>query len=517
MNIGLKSKGLYRYSMCVIVVLIALSAAPVMAVDVAFHGYMEANAIVRDLDGFQQGGYFNDARLIQQRNVLKFDVDAYINKPIGPFVIDKTHLTYRGAVDTIFNNDSRYDVMDEWQDGRFNYGKADINRENDLREAFVDITYDGTGYGFFRPGRQIVSWGEVSGATIIDRINPLDGSFTMSSNPDDLKTPLWMGRLNYSIPPKTGFNLNFDLLWIPDVQPTQLAPLDESMAAPYISNGPFAGFSQMWMNPFFEGIKQDDSHDKDEWAAKVTGDFGANLSVSGYYLTVYEDNPAVLMTKMVSLGGPFVAPNQVDIEHPYTTTYGASFNYYVAPVDFVLKGEFGYTEDAPIALAVPDMVVPAKYSGSNAAGIPYLPFDLQQYRLKNTFNGMIGIDKAIWARWFSNSQLNTGFQWIRSTIIDIDPDMLVNNDEDVDMLSFLVAWDWFNGKIAPSIFCMYDTRGTWMTNVAFKYTMTPNWYFKFGQLAFLGDRTENGKFATLIGGDTYDANSQVTLTLGYQW
>jgi hypothetical protein len=534
MNISLKSKGLYRDLMCVIVVLIALSAAPVMAVDVAFHGYFEANSVWRDLDGFQEGGYFNDTRQIQQRNTLKFDVDAYIKKPLGPVVIDKVHLTYRGFYDTIFDTSSEYDDMFDTRGGRFDYGQDDIRMESDLREAFVDITYNGSGAGFFRPGRQIVSWGEVSGATIVDRINPSNGSFTMSAFPDELKTPLWMARLNYSLPPQPGFNLNFDMLVIPDVRPTQLAPVDKSGQAPYISNTPigmisqFSGVSEALGVPdIWEGVEEDVDTDETEYAGRVTGDIGANLSLSLYYLHTANDSPGPRMSKTIGIdiGGPLAAmPQKVYMEHDMTDTYGTSFNTYVAPIDIVLKGEFGYTTGVNYMRDTSSAVeVEAKHSGTHnipafGGPVPYGP-DYELFDTLDTWTGMIGIDKAIWARWFSSSQINTGFQYIHEQIVDIgdEDDFIQGVAETRDLFSFLAAWDWMHGKIAPSVFVMYDTADTWMTNVSVKYTMTPHLYFKLDQLAFLGDDEAKGLFGTLIGGDTYHANSQVQFIVGYQW
>ncbi len=65
----------------------------------------------------------------------------------GDFSFDKVHLTYRVAYDSI----SGLSANNSEKDG-------DIRFENDLREATVGFVYNGLGSGFFRPGRQIVSW-----------------------------------------------------------------------------------------------------------------------------------------------------------------------------------------------------------------------------------------------------------------------------------------------------------------------------------------------------------------------
>lgn len=232
----MRAKKLAGWAMVAMAGVLGIIFSPgVQAMEVDFHGYIESNLILRDTNGFQYG--FDNLYAVQQRNTLKFDVDAYPRWQFGDFSLDKAHLTYRGAVDTIFNiRDEEYkNIRTNRGPSRFDLSRDDIRYENDLREAFVDLVYQGSGgSGFFRPGRQMVSWGEVSGVTILDVINPPDNSFQMFFlNPDDLKIPLWMGRLNYSIPPQPGFNMNFDLLFIPDIRPQQFAPLDASMKAPY--------------------------------------------------------------------------------------------------------------------------------------------------------------------------------------------------------------------------------------------------------------------------------------------
>lgn len=64
----------------------------------------------------------------------------------------------------------------------------------------------------------------------------------------------------------------------------------------------------------------------------------------------------------------------------------------------------------------------------------------------------------------------------------------MTNAETLDQFTALAAWNWWSGKIEPSIFLAYDTRNTWSTSFRCKYTMSPNWYLLVDQLAFLGDR-----------------------------
>ena len=495
-------------------------------VTIDFHGYLESNVVVRDTDGLDTG-FFNDTEVIQQRNTLKFDLDVHTNFEMGPISLKKVHLTYRGAYDSIFDlRDDRFNNIPDKREGRFNYGLNNIEYENDLREAFFDLTYDGAyGVGFLRPGRQLVSWGVVQGWTIVDKVNPVDGSFAISAYPDELHTPLWMVRANYSIPPQKDLNLNFDLVVVPDVRPTQMPPVDSEIQAPYLRGTSFYGFKSLWQNPFFTDVYEDVPTEKVEYGGKVTADIGSYFSVSGMYFHHANDDPGVLLTKNVNLGGP-IAPCRVDLEHPMSDTFGGTFSwYFTPPVDLVFKGEFGYTTDevVPLPNSDPD-VVAAKYGGSAGGGMfPYLPYDLALYRLKDTATYMLGVDQNGGARWLSPSQINLSFQGIYKHILNHDADM-TTVDANEYWVSGMANWYWWNGRINPTVFVMYDTKDAWMTNVAVAWTITKNWKTVLDFIGFWGDSESNAYWAYkgLLGGTTNsgswnESSSQVMLKVLYQW
>ena len=493
-------------------------------VTIDFHGYLESNVVMRDTDGLSTG-FFNKTEVIQQRNTLKFDLDIHTNFDIGDFSLEKVHLTYRGAYDSIFwLRQDRFDNIPDKRPGRFNYGLDDIEYENDLREAFFDITYDGShGVGFLRPGRQLVSWGEVQGFTILDKINPVDASFAISAFPDELHVPLWMARLNYSLPPSANFNLNFDLVLVPDVRPTQMSAIDSKMQAPYMRGTSFYGFKDLWQNPFFQDITEDVPTEKVEYGGKITADIGPYFSVSGIYYHHANDDPGLVLTKNIALG-PTVAPCQVDLEHPMSDTLGGTFNWYVVqPLDLVFKGEFGYTKDevVPLPQSDPD-VIDAKYHGSTY-GMDYIPYDFSLYRLKDTASYMLGVDKNVWARWLSPSQVNLSFQGIYKHILNHDEDM-TTVDADEMWISGMVNWYWWNGRINPTVFVMYDTMNAWMTNVSVAWTITKNWKTVLDFLGFWGNSESNALWAYkgLLGGTTNsggwdEGSSQAMLKIIYQW
>lgn len=505
----------------VVAFIFGMLSSEVKALDVDFHGYFESNVILRDTTGFQYD-FMDQVEAIQQRNTLKFDVDVYTKAQAGPISLEKFHFTYRGAYDSIFDlREEEYENIRKYGPTKFDLGREDIRLENDLREATFDLVYNGPGgTAFLRPGRQIISWGEVSGVTITDMINPSDNSFQMFFlNPDDLKTPLWMARLNYSIPPQPHFNLNFDAVVIPDIRPLQFAPLDQSMDAPYMRMHPFSGLQALWANPLFTGIFEDVPTEKTEYGLKVTADIGANLSVSVSYFEGISDAPGVEMTDVVDLsplmGLPpmtpgLQAPTRVDLAHPWTETWGASFNYYIAPpIDIVLKGEVGITKDAPVALPTPDIIPIAPRPGPV---LPFLPMLMRQYRLKDITQYFLGFDKNVWMRWLSpNKMVNLGFQWMHKHTSDWEPIFDQTSKQDSDLFTGMINWYWWHGKINPMIFVIYDTEETWMTRASVSWTISSNWYANVTQMSFWGDTKAKSSFTPMI------RNSELTFKLGYQW
>ncbi|UCF55759.1 MAG: hypothetical protein JSW15_06455 [Deltaproteobacteria bacterium] len=531
------------FFICGVAAMVGMLSSEVRAIDLDFHGYFESNVILRDSDSFRYG-FMDQLEVIQQRNTLKFDVDAYTRYDFGPFRLDKIHLTYRGGYDSVFKlRDDEYEgIPAKRGESRFDKGLDDIEYENDLREASLDVTYQGPlGSFFFRPGRQLVSWGEVSGATIIDVIHPSDVSFQISAFPDELKTPLWMGRFNYSIPPQPSFNLNLDAIVIPDVRPLQLPPLDATTRAPYIRNTSFKRFGLFYGMPSFTGgVVQEVPTQETEYGARLMVDIGANLSVCAMYFKGYNDSPGVVMDinpgvdfmadiiPWVMAGQPLDAlppiATKARLTHPQSETYGGSFNYYVnPPIDIVLKGEIGYTTDSIVnhdldAKFLPDVFAAVK-NGSPywPPGTPNDP-NVAAFSAKDKYSWMIGFDKKWWARWFSPAMLSTSFQWIHVHIKDFEDFLAVNNKEDTDWITGQLVWFWVNGRVQPAIFVIYDTVGTWMTNVSVDWTITKNWKASVGSLSFHGSPEKIGQFSNAVYHQgMYDGTDQILCKLLFQW
>ena len=535
---------------CAVVAISAMIPHQAAAFTYEFHGFLESSVIARDETGFQNG-FLDDMALVQQRNTLKFDVDTFFGLKYGDFKFDKAHLTFRGAYDTIFN--MRYD---EYKDirkerlNRFTYGLYDIEYEADLREASVDFTYEGDyGAGFLRLGRQLVSWGETAGLTILDNINPADNSYQMFFlNPDDLKIPLWMGRFNYSLPPMMGWlTVNFDVIVNPDVRPQQWAVLDGNLESPYLAIHPFhrllgdeslffvelglqslvdAGFTVPRVLDILRcDVREDVDTSRTEFGGKVNFGIGGNLNIAGSYYEGISDMPGLafsdwqpyeLIPTLFSV--PIPLPTTVKLYHPVTRTYGGSFSWYVSPpFDLILKGEFGRTENVPTFLPV-RLENGLEYNVLEP-GVPYQDWYIRGTTEKPVNMWMVGIDKDIWMRWFSPAQVNVGVQWIHKQINDWEEKLEDSHftKRNVDYFTLLVNWYWWNGRINPLLFALVDTQMDAMVQANVGWTITSHWYAKLAVQSFWGKqdwRTNDtqSEFSSFV-----SKAGEITARVGYQW
>ncbi len=512
-----------RRWLCVFVIaaMFGLFAAEVWAegeegASVAFHGYFESNMVMRDQNGIQYG-FMDHLNGVQQRNTLKFDVTAKTGLNWGNFAVEKLQLTYRGAYDSIFDfRANKYgDIRENIGASRFDYGLKDVRFENDLREAFIDFTYMGPGgTGFFRPGRQLVSWGESSpNATILDVICPKDQSYQLFfQNPDDVAIPLWMARVNYSPPAIAGkVKLNFDLLWVPDIRPSQFGPLDSvalnpavGMEAPYVSILPFAGMRGL-------NVRQDVPTNKQEYGAKVTADMGL-LSVSAAYYRDVNNDPAVVLTDFITIPGVGMFPTKALFTHPSQDVYGAYFSYQVSPLDLVLRGEIAQHSAQPVSVAAPELKTLA-------------PLSLATYRLKPVTLYQLAIDKNIYVRWITTHEpVGFSLEWIHQRINSWES--VFNHPEaakagspvrDMDIIGLTMSWSWFEGRVAPLIAAAYNPGrsgaggGSGYIHPVVSWQISPHLYSSLGLHAFLGDKTAKSGFAGLVG------TSEATIKMGYEW
>lgn len=458
-----------------------------IAFQTEFHGYLESRGVTRDTSGFQYG-FMNDTENVQWIQEAQFDLwirPEYVELPTVRF--DKAFLRYRASYDAIYALRDKYDNIRHKSPDDFELGRDDLVFENDMREIFADFVAENharSARANLRVGRQIVQWGEADGFNLMNIVNPNDNRNKMFfSNPEDLLTPLWMGRLDVSTPGAglfEGFNLQ--VLTIPDNRPTQFAPLDGKYVAPYAFN--FRGFSPLPV--------KEDVNDRPELGLRV-GTAISGWNVFGYYFDGYQDNPAIDFTTARTKGA-------YTFRHPRTQTYGYSFNKFVDFGNFVFRGEGSLTKGAsqmdlePMLKRMP-----------GAMG----------FTEHNYYQALFGVDKSI-----SNppigtdSALTTAWQVYYAKIDDwdINPAYRRTAPKDFFRLTMLLTTDYIHGTLAPQIFVAYDSKAAWMTKAELKYSPDGHWYVSLSQISFWGNPDSNSAFSGMI-----KAASEVGLKVGWRW
>lgn len=479
-----------RLLLIIIVIMGALFVFPCsgFTLTTEFQGHLESKYITRDTSGFQYG-FMDDLDSVQWKQEMQLDFTVRPEYIYGQpaFRFQKAFFRYRGAYDAIFDTTDRYDDIRKKSPADFELGRDDLKWENDLREAFADfIGEDSTGStrANLRLGRQIVQWGEADGFNLMNIINPNDNSSKMFfSNPEDLLTPLWMGRFDVKVP-GTGFFENFDLqvLAIPDIRPTQYAPLDGQYNAPYAFG--FKGFSPLVVK---EDVP-DNTLDNMEYGVRAGTSF-AGLNLFLYYFDGWADNGAVDFST--------AATGSLFFRHEEQQAYGFSFNKFIETGNFVLRGEGSLTTDYTVV----DFEDPT----------------FRGYTFHDFYQALVGFDKSISGLPIgTRSALTTAFQVYYAKIDDYDENALFGRtaDEDNVRLTLLLTTDYVHGTIVPTVFGMYDTEGTWMTQLGVAYSPDGHWYFDVTQMSFWGNHSATSKsaFAPFV-----KTASEVAVKCGYRW
>ena len=529
--------------------LLAFCANDVQALqlDTEFHGRLQSTFVIRDIDGFQHG-ILDECRGVQWRNELKFDVDVKpVYKTPHSFKLDKVHLTYRGAYDAIFDLTDRYDGVREKSPDDFELGRDDLEYENDLREAFVDLSYETEMDTFIlRLGRQFVQWGEADGFNVVNIINPQDNSTLMFfETPDELATPLWMARLNYSrsaVGPLD--SMSIELIAVPDIRPHQFATLDDDMEAPYAFgfkylkerdiqyfhdlSASIAVFPDVGSINEIEALIDrftplTEANDRIKWKDDVPGSGFGNmeygLKVQGtvgsfqgalHYFRSYQDDAAMDFTN-------FLGDRTLVFRHPKQNMYGLSFNYYINALNIVLRGE-GCLVDKASVLDLTGV--------DGNAGLLY-GFPLPQwlvpsggtrgYVMRKVYHSLIGVDKSFWIRFLNPIQMiNTSWQvyWKHIDNYSYDASVRPFDEENNFRITGYFYTDYMHGQIHPEIFVMYDPEHAWMTMASVKYSRDGRLFYKLSQMSFWGSESATTAFTQPV---DLRLTSELSFRVGYNW
>ncbi len=469
---------------------VALMLLPInaSAFETSFKGRVQSTYVIRDIDGFQYG-ILDDTEAVQLRNEFKFDllVEPSYKQGRPKVRMEKLYISYRGAYDAIFDLTDRYDNIREKSPRDYEYGRDDLKLENDLREVFVDFRAElGKHLTDLRIGRQIVQWGESDGFNLMNIVNPQDNRFLMFfADVEDLADPVYMAKLEHTLLQVGPFqSVGLQLLVIPDIRPNQYAPLDGVFDAPYAF--PFKAFAGM--GPIEEDIA-DSSLDNSEFGARLGFAFGMSTAYL-YYFKGYQDAGVLDWTDFMAGTGNLV------FRHPEIKTYGFSFNTFITPIDAVLRGEASFTE------------------GQYFTNLADLGVSGKGYTDHDYYQALIGIDRDMTEIHVpgTDSVLGASAQIYYAHVDDWDQNTSgTATPEDSWRYTALLYTDFIHGSLKPSVFVMYDPRGTWMTSVACSYSPDGQWYGKISQISFYGPNDALSPFSAMVG------TSELSLQFGYRW
>jgi hypothetical protein len=519
---------------------------------------VQSTFVLRDADGGFGRGFYDSSRGVQWRNELKFDL--YLrpsgNVGLGEFKVEKVFLSYRGAYDAIFELTDRYDLVGEKEKDDFEIGKDDVEWENDLREAFIDIIADAENTTTtLRIGRQIVQWGENDIKNMINVINPTDLSYQMFfSPPEDTAMPLWMLRLNHDIRDVGPFRtIGLEFVAVPDIRPSNFAPLHGEQRnnfgdpiwntdAPYaflfddfdtFSDQVVSGVNQQVFGPgsptgitlasdantgttamalTYEEDEASSTWENMEYGFRLYSEI-FDVNTSFYYLVHFQDDPAVDVTDSVAFGARYIGwvlagqtpgaepagPNAV-FTHPRLRSYGLSFNTYIPSLDIILRGEAALHDKKWL---------------TDTEGL--LTGQSPGYSAHKVYQYMLGIDKDF-KQWYWTGTIanwSMSFQAFYQHIDDWkdNSEYRIQNKEDSWLLTYMVRTDYHHGQILPGLTANYDTKGVWNIRPDLMYKPNHKWFFNLTLMTFLGNRNSAYQFPTVM----VENGSEVSFRMGYNF
>ena len=552
------------------------------ALETEFHGRVQSTYVMRDYSGFQYG-FMDDLKGIQWRNELKFDITAVPEYEGFPsFRMEKLFLSYRGAYDAIFDLTDRFDdrgTFDEpglrdksphdWE-----LGKDDLETENDLREAFLDFAGEFGDNSFtMRLGRQIVQWGEADGFVMVNQVNPFDNSTLLFFEmPEDLATPLWMGRFNFSrsyLGPLR--DLGVELILNPDIRPWQIAPPDDAIAgkgcAPYqfglwqLRRRPLRALTVGKLKdlvipvvpeivntarayeeetgiPVIERLDVPEilnivnNWDSDELLTLGQAEhLGLIWSDTGHIKWRY-DVPSSGRLETLEVGvrlqagyGSFVG--NLYYYHGSQNFLAADWSQLLVPgeawLTFPEQDLYGLSFNVFLssinAVVRGEMCLIDRMHLLSIEGvIEGLLATLQGadpsvkgIEAHETYYYLLGFDKDVWVRWLNpTNMIKTSWQAYHRHIGGWEDDPVYNlfYEDDNYRLTGFLWTDYLHGQIHPEIFFMYDPEGVWMTMASVRYSKDGKLFYKLTQMSFWGNR---GPTEGVVDGGTSDFNQPFDL------
>jgi hypothetical protein len=313
-----------------------------------------------------------------------------------------------------------------------------------LREAYFD--YVGK-YLEVKAGRQIVTWGVADGLRITDLISPMDYTEFMANDYDDIRVPVNAVNLKYP-----GESFSAELVFV---------PVPEYFVMP-------SGEDNPWTMPVPAGASMDlngtpKKHIKNSEVGGRLRFFLENLDFSLTALRTFNKSPVTIAsynpeTKSAVINGIYEPMNVVggDVSIPAG--------------ELVIRGEIAFYFGEPVALK-----------------------NSMDYRLRKTFNGLLGID------WYAGDNWTFMFQYMHKIIMDYRDEL--GTEQNSSMITARISKEVLNNTLKLSVYGMFDAD-----NVGY--------YVRAAGDYLLNDQITLSLGSDLLGGrrgifKTYNKNKQI--------
>ena len=343
--------------------------------------------------------------------------------------------------------------------------------------AYADLT---KGIAFFRVGRQVLSWGEMSTIRILDGCNPMDTS-SLAVDLQERLIPLWMIRGNlafdavgpftsasiggYYVPGRVDHTYEEKMLDGSPIMPTIGRDLETDLSDP---------FSMASLKQYIR--MKDSDIEKDRYGIKLGMMTAGGLDLNFVYYRMYSDLP-VPQIDVDAIDPITVNPMLIDMHDPMGSilgdqllnvvktrdivdVYGTSFNYYMGKIDSVLRFEGAYYKDMPkmppgylsdmvdalsskativgINQTIQDLIDIFPLGNMGTQVLPFTSGDIPKY---DVVKYGFGLDKWVKVPQISASDILMTFEYVGSTTLDYKRHELVQPwynpwDDDQDGL-----WD----------------------------------------------------------------------------
>ena len=313
-----------------------------------------------------------------------------------------------------------------------------------LREAYFD--YAGK-YLEVKAGRQIVTWGVADGLRITDLISPMDYTEFMANDYDDIRVPVNAINLKYP-----GESFSAELVFV---------PVPEYFVMP-------SGEDNPWSMPVPEGVSMDlsgtpEKHIKNSEVGTRLRFFLENLDFSLTALRTFNKSP-------VTIADYDPETKSVVIQGIYKPMYVLGGDFSIPVSEFVVRGEMAGYFGEPIALN-----------------------DSRRYRLRKTFNALLGLD------WYAGDNWTFMVQYMHKVIMDYRKEL--GMDQNTSMVTARISKEVLNNTLKLSVYGMYD-----IDNVSF--------YIRPAADYLLNDQITLSLGADILGGrrgtfKTYEDNTQI--------